>query len=330
MDHVFRQAIEGAARSGWGAVAQLCLRELADAPAALVREWRSGLRNTGHDQEGSIVDGETITRGLLPVTAAREPEPRGQAVGGTLGLLVPGMTLALTELPALQPWSRELYLGAYLFVLFGVLAGWVRSFPRWSYAYVGYALVFSLYLSSVSTPGLQILGHTFQREPWAWRAWLGLGIAAALALAVTRSSRPVARLMTGVWRDWTRLSFAIYGTLPLALWILFDEVHSPYPALFLAVSALCLAAGAWYFVSAGSPWRRALSLIAGLTSSWTICTLAVAAYWSGRTVGRAQHRLEWADNAMPMAIGWVVVAATLLVPALLEVFRRSAGARSAM
>jgi len=259
------------------------------------------------------------------------PAPWGEALLGAAALLVPGLVLALAELPALHPWWPALYFGAYLFILLGVLAGWVRGFPRWSYPYVGYGLVFALWVTSVSTPGLQLLGYTFSRnQPWGWRAWLGLGAVAILALLLTRSLRPLARLFTGAWRDWTRLSFALYGGLPLALWVLFDEVHRPHPAPYLIVASLCLAAGALAYMRGGTDAGRLLALLAGLTASWLVSTVGLAAYWHGRLVGRGDHPLDWwSDAARPMAYAWVVVALILLLPLLLGLLRRAVRPRHA-
>ena len=212
--------------------------------------------------------------------------------------------------------------GAHLFILLGWLAGWVRGFPRWSYPYVGYGLLYALYLSSVSTPGLQLLGHTFARgEHWGWRAWLGIGAVAVLALLLTRSLRPLARLFTGAWRDWSRLSFALYGFLPLALWILYDEVHGPYPAPFLIVASLYLAAGAVAYCRSSTPPARAPSLLAGLTTSWLTITVALSAYWHGpRVPGRGPF--HWSETAVPIALAWVVRVLILLTPLLLGLLRR--------
>ena len=335
MEDVFRQAIQeatmgeasdvAAASRGQGALVRLCLRELRDWPAALGREWAASLRaGVRPGQEGGIMEDRPSMHGAAPA-------PWGEALLGAAALLVPGLALALAELPTLHPWWPAFYFGAYLFILLGLLAGWVRGFPRWSYPYVGYGLVWPLWLSSVSTPGLRLLGYAFSRhQPWGWRAWLGLGAVAILALLLTRSLRPLARLFTGAWRDWTRLSFALYGGLPLALWGLFDEVHRPHPVPYLILASLCLAAGALAYMRSGTDAGRLLSLLAGLTSSWLVSTVGLATYWHGRLVGRGDYPLDWwSDTARPMAYGWVVVALILLLPLLLGLLRRAVRPRHA-
>lgn len=196
------------------------------------------------------------------------------------------------------------------------------GFPRWSYPYLGYALVFALWLSGVATPGLRLAGHTFSpHEVWGWRAWLGLGAVAAVALLWTRSLRPPARFFAGIWHDWTRLSFALYGTLPFVLWVLFDEVQPTYRLPFLVVTTLCLTGGALTFMRAPTTARRTLSLLAGLTASWLVSTVALSAYWHGpRVPGHAPF--NWPATAVPMAAAGVVVAAFLLVPVVLGLLKR--------
>jgi hypothetical protein len=254
--------------------------------------------------------------------------PWPQTLLAALALLVPG--LALAGWPNLPPgWHRALTFGSYLFILAGLLAGWVKGFPRWSYPYLGYSLIFPLWLAHVASPGLQLLGHRFTpNEVWGWRAWLGLEAVAVLALLSTRSLRPLARLLAGIWRDWTRLSLALYGTLPFVIWILFDEVHSPYRLPFLIVTSLALAAGALAHMRSTTPGRRMASLLAGLTVAWLVGTAGLSAYWHGfRVPGYAP--LHWSETALPMALAGLVVAAILLVPAVFHLLRRVVPSRRA-
>jgi hypothetical protein len=237
-----------------------------------------------------------------------------------LAVLLPGLALAVWFLPG--TWRQALMLGSYLYILLGLLAGWIRGFPAWSYLHVGYSLLFALWLSAVSSPGLRLLGHTFGRnEDWGWRAWLGLAVIALLALLLTRSLRPLARLFAGAWREPTRLSLVVYGTLPLAIWLLFDEVHDPYSSSLRIVISFLLAAGAVAYMRSETTGQRILSLFAGLTVSWIVTTTGLAAYWNGpRVPGRAPF--HWFDSVVPMVLAWAVVAAILLAPASLSLLQR--------
>jgi hypothetical protein len=322
MAEVFEQASADAAHRGRGALARHCLLELATWPGALGREWAYSLQARLDRKGGPIMGARPSPRDVVGTEAgAWAPAPWLQAILATLALLVPGLGLAgLPGLPA--GWHRVLVFGSYLFILLGLLAGWVRGFPRWSYAYLGYGLVFALWLARVATPGLRLLGHSFApNEVWDWRAWLGLAAVAVFGLLLTRSLRPLTRLFTGLWCDWTRLSLALYGTLSFVIWVLFDEVHDPYCASFLIVTSLILSAGALAYMRSRTTVRRVLSLVGGLTASWLVSTVGLSAYWHGpRVPGRAPF--HWSGTAVPMAFAWAVVTAILLMPVVLGLLHR--------
>jgi len=328
MDEVFREAVADAAQRGKRALARLGLREIGTWPCAVGREWAGTLLARLDRQKGAVMNSGASSHEPVPARVdAGTPVPWYHVLLAALALLVPGLALAGWPLP--DPWHLAPLFGSTLFILLGLLAGWVRGFPAWSYLYLGYGLLFALWLSNVATPGLELLGHTFARnELWGWRAWLGLGAVAVLALLLTRSLRPLARLCTGAWRDWTRLSLVVYGTLPFVTWMLFDEVHAPYRAVFSILSALLLAAGAVTYLRSETTRNRMLSLVAGLTASWLATTAGLAAYWNGpRVPGRPPF--HWSDTLVPMAIAWAVVAAVLLVPATLSLLQRLARPRRA-
>jgi hypothetical protein len=274
-----------------------------------------------------IMEGRPSLRDPAPTVAGAEaPAPWPQALLAALALLVPG--LALIGWPGLSSWHRVLVFGSYLFILLGLLADWVRGFPRWSYPYVGYSLLYALWLSTVSTPGLKLLGYAFTpNEVWDWRAWLGLGVVAVFALLLTRSLRPLGRLFIGAWRDWTRLSLALYGCLPFVMWLFFDEVRQPYPIPFLTATSLFLAAGALAYMRSRTAMHRMLSLLAGLTAAWLISSVGLVAYWTVRREPYWRIPPSWSEATLPMVYAWVVVVAILLVPVILSLLRRVAHPR---
>jgi len=322
MEDVFDQAAADAACAGRAALAWLCVRELVDWPRALGREWASCLQASLHKQRGALMNSSKPSFDpLSPTVASQPPAPWTHAALAAAGLLVPGLALALTELPALHSRWATLVFGSYLLVLIGLLAGWIRGFPRWSYPYLGYGLFMAWYLSTVTTPGFRILGYTFVRhERWGWRAWLGVACVAALALLATRSLRPLGRLFRGIWRDGDRLSLALYGVLPWVIWGGFGEVHNPYSVCFLVVSSLFLAAGAYVHMRSSTAVRRLLALPSGLTASWLLNTVVLTVYWHG-----------WKELRMaaPMVLAWLIMAMALVLPGLAVLVRRSLGRRRA-
>jgi hypothetical protein len=212
-----------------------------------------------------------------------------------------------------------IYAGAFMTVL-GM--SWVKGFPRWCYPYWALGLAFSALLVGAATPGLRIFGHTFGRnELWGWRAWIPLLVVAAVVLLLSRSVRPLRQLVTGVWHDWTRLSFGFYGLLPLALMIVFDEVHGEEP--YVAVLGVILAVGALAYMRSARTWQRALALWGGLTLTWALSTVYLAIYWHGRQEFWMKVPGNGYETARGMLIALGILVALMLAPALLGLLRRS-------
>lgn len=145
------------------------------------------------------------------------------------------------------------YAGApmYLFTLIGLVFGWLRGFPRWSYAYIGMALYFGWYYSH----------GRFYGTVFDWRAWIPLIAAVLIATLIARSLRPISRLVMGIWNDWTRISFAIYAFILPLLTITFFDIDWGIRELYgLGFDTLLLTAGAAAFLRSPGIWSRVLSL----------------------------------------------------------------------
>jgi hypothetical protein len=212
-----------------------------------------------------------------------------------------------------------IYAGAVMTVLG---TSWVKGFPRWCYPYWALGLAFSALLVGAATPGLRIFGHTFGRnELWGWRAWIPVLVVAMVALLLSRSVRPLRQLVVGIWHDWTRLSFGFYGFLPLALMIVFDEVHGEEP--YVAVLGVILAIGALAYMRSSRTWQRALTLLLGMTLTWTAATVYLAIYWHGRQEFWMREPGTGYETARGMLIALGVLVALMLAPALLGLLRRS-------
>ncbi|MCP4426459.1 MAG: hypothetical protein GY803_18350 [Chloroflexi bacterium] len=342
MTAVFAQSLLKAKENGFWTAVIVSWRELRDFPLAIFREHLSKpgektamtkfIKQSGNleeatnaGQDGPAARWETVLA-LFPF------------LWPALGLLTP-LLAAIVErwLPAnTDPADAPQWLIALVgmvvvsfmaFTFLGpLLLGWLRGFPRWSYAYLGLILPFSALLTRAATPGLNLFGYTFGRsELWGWRAWMPVLFVAGLAFLITRSVRFQARVFTNVWCDWTRLSFAFYGAVPLLLGISFDEVHNSYEAHSLAASAILLALGAYLYVRGTSVWRRIIALVGGFTLSWTIAIVFLSTHWHERfEVGMPRSGPDWSETTQRMTQEGVVLIVWLLAPALIGVLRRSA------
>jgi hypothetical protein len=254
-----------------------------------------------------------------------KPAFTGEVILGSLPFALFGLVLIFFELP--HEWNLPARLnavGGFLFVLTLILpavgfgAGWVLNFPRWTYLYAGMALVMALYIQQVSTPGLQLFGYPiFGREGWGWRAWVPLGLALLAALMISRSFNPIARFFSNLWNDWTIPSFLMAGFLPLIILIAFDEMDRLYSLYFMAGFAVLLVGTAAFYLLARSTLQRVLALTVGILAILAATSLGTASYWlahNGTSPSGARQTMMLAG----------IIALVMLLPAWLELLRRSA------
>ena len=308
---VFDRMSEEAARRGPWALIELALRELSDLPRSILHEyWRA---SRGQKMNATI---DECRHGQLHF-----PTHERATWSATLAAVAPFSFLSLwaivNALPGSMPESGlSLLWGAlaagYVIVLVGFTAGWVKDFPRWSYAYI------------LSVPLLSLLAGAIRMnstESLVWRSLIFLGVAAAIAVVLTRSLRPLTRLVQGVREDWTRLSFALYSLMPIVVWIAFDEISDRFELPFMVALNLILAGGALAYMRSVGPLRRALVLVDALALSWLATAIGNAVYWHGRWVGRRTKPLHWYEVSRPSLIALFVLVAFLVSPSLLGLLR---------
>ena len=147
---------------------------------------------------------------------------------------------------------------------------------------------------------------------------------AVIALLLTRSLRPLLQLVTGVWHDWTRLSFGLYGLMSWLVWVGVDENRSPYMTAYLVASTVVLTGGALAYMRGAKTSQRALALLAGVASSSAVTTVGNAIYWDGRWEPWMRGLPDrWYQIVWNGAIAGVVFVALMFAPALLSLLCRS-------
>jgi hypothetical protein len=255
-----------------------------------------------------------------------------QTITGAFPFAVIGFGAAMIESP--YSWACNdllrgvggLFLfGGFLLIVAGFGIGWFNHFPRWVFPYIFYNVIFSLYLSNASTPGLQIFGfEIFGRELWGWRAWVPLLLAALIVLLITRfSTQPWVQLGKTTWNDWTQLSFGLYGVMPLVLFIGFDEVDNSYQFPYMVGLALVIIVGALVYMRSPGTKGRVLSLFLCTTISLLILAFGLAYYWNGRVepwmVGEPDR---WVDVIQWNFIMDGILLAILFSPGLIGLLRK--------
>lgn len=249
------------------------------------------------------------------------PGSWGEALAGMTLFLISGLGLIFNEIPhewVVPLWlthlAGALLLASLLVPAIGFGIGWIRDFPRWSYPYSGLALLVSLYMMNAATPGLRILNYTFGRnDPWGWRAWIPVSVMAVIALLITRSLRPLFKLFTNIWEDWTRLTYGMFGFIPLLIWIGFDEVNRLYSLPFMVALTFLMVGTALTYLRSARQWQRVLALLVGIILIVTIVAAAPTVYW-----------LEngWVNVQGTVMMATIVVA-VMFSPVLISLLRRS-------
>jgi len=317
MQIVFRDSLNDAIKDGTRLVVMLCLRELAAFPFSVLREfWREFER-----KETMMIHEKVSNAPEKTVTA-------GQVIIGSLPFFLFGLIMILFELPNLDTLITVGWFASLVSTLFGMLlilpaigcsVGWVQNFPRWSYPYSGMAFVLALYIRNASTPGLNFFGiPIFGRHLWGWRAWIPLGVAFVVALMVSRSFKPFVKLFANLWKDWSLLSYLMAGFLPLIVIIAFDEMDRLYSLYFMIPFAVLLVGMAAFYLLGPYIRQRVLALTVGILAILAATALGTSSYW----LEYAGTSLQGAGRTLEIAI---TIALIMLIPAWLELLRRSVG-----
>jgi hypothetical protein len=321
---VFGLSIEEAAIKGGFAVERLVLRELLSVPKAIVLEHIRERRNTKMKKSpASYFD---------------------FAYGSWKEFLVALLPFALTGgiLPLLNTLGRATFasgmLGAGIVLgLFGLflvlfLVGVKMRMPRWSLPYLGFLFaILSVYLLSALLGGpIYILFGNLLDEPslfgdlfYGGVLWFGLLSIVVLLVILTRSSPAMQRFR----RDWTLLPFVIYGAVPFALWLTFDEYAGDEPYMLLAF--LVLAVGAWLYLHSHGEWNRFGVLFVAMTLAMFVATVGKAILVPTQdwpiTIDAGLAEAE-AKNTIMM---WGWFALTMLVPLVIRFLPPSTASRQA-
>lgn len=222
------------------------------------------------------------------MSSAPTPQPDSPPeswLGVTAGLalfLIAGWELILNELP--YELHQQLYNPSYWFFFLspavGLAVAWVLRFPRWSYPYIPIAFLLPLYLSNASTPGLTLFGFpTFGRELWGWRAFIPVLLGGAMAWPITRSFDAWRRFFSRIGQDWTLGSYALSGTLPLVIFIAYDEMDRLYTLRDVSLLSAILIAMAVIYLRSRTFHRRRLTIIVGILTILLYAAASVTAYW---------------------------------------------------
>jgi hypothetical protein len=238
-----------------------------------------------------------------------EGNPPESWLGVAAGLaifLIADLMLILNEIPlAAQPaswaWTLRIlsFWGMILVPAVGLTIGWIKGFPRWTYPYVPLAVFFSLYIANASTPGLTFFGYpTFGRQLWGLRAFIPLLLGGLIAWLVTRSFKPLKRFFTQIGEDWTLGSYALSGTLPLVIFIAYDEMDQAYSLRNIFILTALQLLMTLIYLRSQSSRRRRFAVGIGIPLILVYTAVSTTLFWYSQGPGNVY---------LPGMIAWTVV-----------------------
>ena len=247
------------------------------------------------------------------------PSTRWQALLGVLPFLAFGAATLVGKVDHTYPLrAQSAEQVVYALTLVGLLVGWIRGFPLWSYGYLGWSLVLAWSNSNVYINGMKQEG-----------TWIPIAITVLVALLWTRSLQPLKKLFRDIWVDWTRLSLAMYA---LGAWaaLIYDENHHPQWYAFLLASTLVAATAVWFFLRSPRKAGRVIAIAGGFVVALAIERINWATWdWRGyyglTREPEAWYWQIWSWNHMMLLLAW---GAFLFWPSILELIRRGTARRT--
>lgn len=322
MRAVFSQSLEQAAKQGILSLADTILRECFDAPLTLLRVHRFNWRAKEKATSDSIAGFSPVPGFSLP-----PPSPDGRESWMQAGLeislfLSTGAILILVSyLPLTWPgagWQRNLgIIGAAIALLPvpGLLAGLVSGLPRWAYPFGGILLGYSV-----------LVAIRFGLLPFLAAFLLASVLLAVVAAVVNSRVRPLPPLLRrmgqSVGSDPSRLSFCVYGVMPLMVIMAYDDAHCNNRTPYFAISVLLMVAGALAYVRSRQTVVQTTALLGGMSLSLWCALLDQAAFMGG--LG------PWVSSPGPWLAGigwmlrlWASMTALIAAPFLIGLARRA-------
>jgi hypothetical protein len=309
MQGVFGATVEEAAGRGGVAVALACWRELREAPVAIIREhWRG----RSHPMESQSLE-----------RASR------------WGLLAALVVFPLAAIPRREelPWIAQFvaFYGTFGLAAVSLMIGVVKGLPVWSLPSLGLFLAGFIYTTAFLNLNrfFMSLFPPYLPGPLysivnSGSLWLGL-LAALIALAAAAATLPPLRpLHQRFQRDWTLLSFIVYGASPIGIYQTFDEYK--HEGLYAVIGILLLAVGAWLYLRSALGRQRWLALFTALTlamvaaaiGKWLILPVQD---WPGLQ-GKPIPGFRYWSEVMPTLVEWGWIMIVMAVPALLMLLPR--------
>ncbi len=217
-----------------------------------------------------------------------------------------------------------------LFALFGLfiillILGLMKGLPRWALPYLGFICA----LLSVYVFSILIMGSVFLVFPRIFDGlyflgdflfdgalWYGLLLIVASVALLNRQILAFRQF----GEDWTLLSFVVYGALPWALLLTFDEYVGDEP--YMVLDFLVLAGGACLYLRSSGRWKRFGALFGALILVLLIAAVSKAILMPSQTWPINIDAGLLRSEIKHTIIMWMWLALIMLIPSLMSLFPR--------
>jgi len=214
--------------------------------------------------------------------------------------------------------------GLALFLVLLGIAGLLVRLPRWAMPYAGVLICTAVMLALMLAGVFNLFFPTYSPTPWWLRmASFGLiylaALAAALALGVWLARRVTltSPFFEQVQKDWTTLSFAMYGGAMVFILGMYEDTI--WPGAYVLLTVIPLLLGTWFFLRGRSTRSRMAALAAAVTVAIGISLVAnlrLMEYVS--PVALRLGGLEVTRSTLSILLTWLMCLGMLFLPALVR------------
>lgn len=305
---VFNLSLVDAADHGNVEIVRVLLRELIGLPRAILYEHlREGRKKKMSGKFASRFDFSQGSKSEFLAMVASFMIPLAAilftiAVTGFFGV-VPADILWLNILFAV------VFFGSFLSVfVMGLKAG----SPRWFLPFLGFILaLINIYSHNgwidptwQGFPALRLAPEFVTRFVYEGLRWVGLIVLIILLVFISALVPKFRPFYLRLRDDWTLLTFVVYGMMPFAIFLTFDDYQNE--GLYVLTANAILAIGGWFYLRSNHPWKRFGILLIGLT--FALVTAAV-----GKAVLYDSPISSWMNEILSDFVTWLWLALIMLV-----------------
>lgn len=329
MHDVFETELKEVLHSGKGTILSLIGREFRGWLVSALREhlnaWRFRMTNKEPFQSLKPIDTlAALTIFILPIlTTLLSTLLHDANLGGVPDLF--GIIFVVVFLGSLT--------APFIYAL-------IRGLPRWSPPYLGVLLVGLVFFG----PFWPIVGVIYPTiKDWigpfsSWSLtqlvlyqglqgiiiWLLVLLAAWILVSVARFWSHTRTIWEITRKDWTLLSFFLYGGIILDTILVFDEYQGDEPWMLAAF--LCLGIGCWLYLRAPGQKQRFIILLTGATlAMWIVAVgkwvLVPSQNWGPWFESHPTDETRWFES-LSMIANWLCLMVAMLVPPLINMVAR--------